>query len=139
RFSLSDRRCPMDRLTVSLLCLVMAAIPEGRAQEALGTALPEGAIARIGSLQLRHQSTLHQLAFLPNGFLAALDTNGWLRLWDTSTGHERRNFIVPSKQGESGRAYTPRLELIMRGQFGGGLGGGIRWREADTGPPPPPE
>jgi WD40 repeat protein len=130
-YSLSGRRCPMDRF-FSLTCVLLAALPASRAQEVIGTALPEGAIARVGSIQLRHQSPLHQLAFLPNGFLAALDTRGCLRIWDTTTGHERRNFVLPSQPAETGQyEMMRRMEMMMMMR---GMGKRGFRRDYDDGP-----
>jgi hypothetical protein len=110
----------MDRFSVSLLCFMLAGLPGGRAQEVTGTALPDGAIARVGSIQLRHQSALQQLMFLPNGFLAALDMRGCLRIWDTTTGHERRNFVLKAQPVESNQyEMMRRMEwMMMRGRGG---------------------
>jgi WD40 repeat protein len=108
----------------------------GRAQDVAGTSLPEGAIARVGAFQLRHQAVVHQLTFLPNGFLSALDARGSFRVWDPSTGNERRLFVMPGVQGDSREFDQYRRMDMMRGQFGFAF----RNRDSsDNGPPVPQE
>ena len=56
-----------------------------------GDALPTGALARLGTLRLRHGAAVDLLAFAPDGrLLAAASRDGALSLWDTSTGKEVR-------------------------------------------------
>src|SRR5438094_66101 len=56
-----------------------------------GLALPDGAVARVGSLRLRHRGAVRSLAFLPDGHgLASLGVDNDFHLWDAATGAETR-------------------------------------------------
>ncbi len=98
------------------ICLgcVFLMVPAARAQ----LALPEGALARVGSIQLRHQSAILQLAFLPDGALGALDARGCFRVWDPVTGLERRNFTQQSNVEPESPDVIRRMEIMM--MIGGG-------------------
>ena len=56
-----------------------------------GDALPPGAIARLGSLRLRHNGAVHAVAFSTDGkILASEVVTDVVRLWDVKTGKEIR-------------------------------------------------
>jgi WD40 repeat protein len=60
-----------------------------------GDPLPEGAIARLGSLRLRPEQPIVTGAFTPDGkLLATADTNRMIVFWDTVTGKEARRMQV---------------------------------------------
>ncbi len=114
----------MDRLPVSLLCLLCVLLSDVRAQEPAGGGLPDGAIARVGSIQLRHQAPIQQLAFLPNGLLGALDGRGTFRVWNPRTGYERRSFALQAPPGESNQFESMRrMEMMMMMRMGRGKRG----------------
>jgi RNA polymerase sigma factor (sigma-70 family) len=78
-------------------------------------ALPAGAAARLGTLQLRHGDTIHFLAFTPDGrglFTAGKDQT--IRLWDLAAGTEVRRFERP-EQADKGMmmAQTPRGRFFL--------------------------
>jgi RNA polymerase sigma factor (sigma-70 family) len=62
-----------------------------------GDALPDGALARLGTLRLRHGGRVQALAFSPDGVaLASLgDTTASLRLWQVPTGKEFGRLETP--------------------------------------------
>jgi WD40 repeat protein len=93
------------RLALLVGCLYLAALVERRstvaddvrnqAQPAAGNRvdlygdpLPAGAIARLGSMRLRHDTSLadHPVAFSPYGKILATGAPQSIRLWSTATG-----------------------------------------------------
>src|SRR5262249_21118473 len=56
--------------------------------DAFGDPLPTGAVARLGSLRLYHDSQVHRVVLSPDGkWVVAWDETG-KRLWDVRTGKE---------------------------------------------------
>jgi RNA polymerase sigma factor (sigma-70 family) len=58
--------------------------------DAFGDPLPEGALARVGTLRLRHGNVVWALAFAPDGkAVASAGVDGFAHVWDPATGKER--------------------------------------------------
>src|SRR6516165_8523054 len=87
--------CPTLR-TALPLALAAALAGAGHAAEApavdrYGDPLPKGALARLGTTRLRHESMVYALAFSPDG--KTLATGGQDRdivFWDVASGKEVR-------------------------------------------------
>jgi WD40 repeat protein len=78
-------------------CLLLLAGATAPAQEKAvrtdlyGDPLPEGAAARLGSMRLRHGSTVYAVAYSPDGkLLASAGDDCLIRVWDPATGKELR-------------------------------------------------
>src|SRR5205807_1184274 len=80
----------------------------------VGQALPDGAVARVGSLRLRHRGAVRSLAFVPDGRgLASLGADAAandFHLWDAATGVETRWL---RKTVESPRRSEEMMEMMM--------------------------
>src|SRR5438128_2441706 len=58
-----------------------------------GDPLPRGAIARMGTLRLRHEGSVCAIAFAPDGkVLASGGRDKLITLWEAATGRELRRF-----------------------------------------------
>ncbi len=99
---------------ISALCLAISAAatapaddqakaPERgpRRADLLGDPLPEGAVARLGTLRFRHESPIEAIAFSPDGKIVATGHSPIARLWDVATGKELRRL-----QGFHGRGLV---------------------------------
>jgi WD40 repeat protein len=64
-------------------------------KDLLGDPLPPGAVARFGTIRLRHWGTVTFVAFLPdNKTLISAGNDGRIRTWDITTGKELAPFEV---------------------------------------------
>ncbi|GEM_PF-1565271 len=70
--------------------------PPGRAQKrsdkTTDQSLPEGAVTRLGSLRFNHGDGLRSLHYTPDGKTIVSYGGGSIRLWDSDSGHETKQF-----------------------------------------------
>lgn len=108
------------------LALVIATLATGRAPirpgepipivDQHGDPLPSGAIARLGSVRLRHGAGLWDMAFSPDGETLATASGTSVHLWDTRTGKELRR-LTDSDQELCCVAYSPDGKTIVGGGY----------------------
>ena len=90
-------------MTVAILGLVSSAVggddgPPAKAKTRREDALPPGAVARLGTLLLRHDARLITAAFSPDGkVIVALDEGRRLRFWDSISGQQLHEVSVDFK------------------------------------------
>jgi WD40 repeat protein len=74
--------------------------------DAVGDPIPRGAVARLGTVRLRHAQKLTTVVALPDGKTVASGSwDGTIRFWDAATGKELRRFpgqhVVLSPDGKT--------------------------------------
>jgi WD40 repeat protein len=74
-------------------------LPQGhRARtDQYGDPLPPGALARLGTVRLRHAGEIQCIAFAPAGILASAGQDGTVRFWEVTDGRELRR--LPKQKG----------------------------------------
>jgi WD40 repeat protein len=111
---------------VLLLLLILANASKGQADpprlDENGDPLPAGAIARLGTIRLRHGSPVWGLAFTPDGKALASAGDDGLRLWQVPSGKEiwRHEYEARHARGALVVACSPDGRLLATGsdEFG---------------------
>jgi WD40 repeat protein len=87
---------PTRCLLLALLCItgILGAEPK---RDRYGDPLPEGAIARLGTIRLRNQAPIQAATFSPDGKTLATIGHGGIRInyWDLATGQQSRTREIP--------------------------------------------
>src|SRR5262245_53412642 len=79
-----------------------------------GDPLPPGALARLGTVRLRHTSAVSSLSFAPGGrrFVAG-SANHTVHIWETATGRELVRFRAEEQSfGAPAVAFSPTADLV---------------------------
>jgi RNA polymerase sigma factor (sigma-70 family) len=71
-----------------------APIKEEPCRDNFGDPLPQGAVARLGTLRFNHGDGLNKLFFSPDGKTVLSEGNSLVRVWDAKTGLEQRHFAT---------------------------------------------
>jgi len=86
-------------------------------QDRHGDPLPDGAIARLGTVRWRHGFAVNALAYSPDGKRIAVGGSGRdITLWDTTTGKEIHQFPNEGDQPDS-LAFSPNGKVLATGGF----------------------
>jgi RNA polymerase sigma factor (sigma-70 family) len=72
-----------------------------------GDPLPDGAVARLGTLRFNHGEGLRSLHFSPDSKTILSEGDGSLRLWDAATGKELKHFTTALKSFDVQAHLTP--------------------------------
>jgi WD40 repeat protein len=93
--------------------------PQGAGKtDAFGDPLPEGALARMGTLRWRHPTMANVLGYSKNGkHLVTSCMDGFYRVWDVANGKEIRRFGSKPENGPG----AGQIGMIQGGGFGGGF------------------
>ena len=101
------------------------------ARDLFGDPLPAGAIARLGTVRLRHGDYLHALAFAPDGKTLISAGRDGMRVWQTATSRPVRHFGEPMFQPSVSLSPDGRRLAVAR--FYPGSGGPIEVWDVATG------
>jgi RNA polymerase sigma factor (sigma-70 family) len=81
-----------------------------------GDPLPPGAVARLGTVRMRHSGPVNAVAFSPDGTaLISGDENGVMALWDRATGKLLRAFVDPLHHRVDALALSPDGKWFVTG------------------------
>jgi RNA polymerase sigma factor (sigma-70 family) len=78
-----------------------------------GDALPDGAVARLGTVRFNHGRNLRSLVFSADGKVILSHGGGLLRLWDAATGKQRAQFSVPRHWGDDQAHLMPDGKTVV--------------------------
>jgi RNA polymerase sigma factor (sigma-70 family) len=87
--------------------------------DVFGDPLPKGAVARLGTVRLRHSGPIQAVTFSPDGrFLASTHSHGEARIWETATGKKVGALVNPLGSIIKCIAYSPDGRLLATDKGG---------------------
>jgi RNA polymerase sigma factor (sigma-70 family) len=103
----SATKAPEEETPAVLAAPTDAAADKRQARtDALGDPLPAGAVARLGTVRLRHGDRISMVRFTPDGKRLISQAADGVRVWDAATGKELRH--LPEARGDfRGSDLTP--------------------------------
>jgi WD40 repeat protein len=105
-----------------------AAPPQPGRKDRAGDPLPAGALARLGTVRLRHSDEVISVAFAPDGKALASASKDWtISLWEPNTGKEIRRWRQEAMDGMEGPAEALAWSADGTQLVGVGGGGIRRW------------
>jgi RNA polymerase sigma factor (sigma-70 family) len=72
-----------------------------------GDPLPDGAVARLGTVRFNHGDSLNGLYFTPDGQTIISEGGGFLHLWDAATGKDLRRFATVKPSFDDQTVLSP--------------------------------
>jgi WD40 repeat protein len=123
----------MPRFAARLLCAacLLLTLPAARGEppprtDLYGDPLPQGAIARLGTVRFRHPSQVKHVAVSPDGkTLASSCGYDTVYLWEAATGKPLRELKLPKQHSADSLAFSPDGGFLAVGHDGVSL-----WRVA---------
>jgi WD40 repeat protein len=88
--------------------------PSKPAVDLYGDALPQGAVARLGTMRLRHTGGIWSVALNPDGSLLVTTEYGAVHLWNAKTGEEIERFPKKAIRGEF-VTFSPDGTVLLTG------------------------
>jgi RNA polymerase sigma factor (sigma-70 family) len=88
-----------------------------------GDPLPEGAVARLGTVRFRHAGAVRAVAFSPDGKLlaASSDDKNMVVLWDRGSGRKLREILIADKNSPPNRLqFSPDGKRLYSSYWGRG-------------------
>jgi RNA polymerase sigma factor (sigma-70 family) len=72
-----------------------------------GDPLPQGAVARLGTMRFNHGDSLNALYYSPDGKTVISEGSGFVRIWDAATGKELRHFATAAPSFDDQTVPSP--------------------------------